>query len=129
MIGNRQFARFLPAEALIDVEAIIDRAQPYSGTPVLVVRNSDFSEGWARYVLKGIAMEDADEFGITHSHQGRIVGKRVGIAENIGSAEWERWSLDHRGFGREFALERWTERVRMSKSLCSPTPTRQKLAC
>lgn len=121
-VDSRKFATFIPRSSGIDPSAIPRRPQPYSGTPVLLQVNDRSADNWGKYIIKGIAAAHAEEFGFEARRQGRILGKRVGIAENIMGEEQSRWAFEARTFGREFAQARWSERASEPKRRPEPTP-------
>jgi len=124
-VDSRKFASFIPKSAGIDPRAIPRRPQPYSGTPVLLQFNERSADNWGKYVIKGIAAMNAEEFGLEVKRQGRITGKRVGIAENVMGEEQRRWGFDARTFGNEFARTNWSERACTPKRRSRPiSPTR-----
>jgi hypothetical protein len=119
-LDSRKFATFLPNIAGIDPDTIPRRPQPYSGTPVLLQFNDRAGENWGKYIIKGIAAMYAEEFSVESKRQGRIIGKRVGIAENVMHEEQRRWAFDARNFGHEFALAKWSERASAPKKRAWP---------
>jgi hypothetical protein len=119
-VDSRKFASFIPASAGIDPKAVPLRPQPYSGTPVLLQFNDRAANNWGKYIIKGIAAMYAEEFVVKLKRQGRIIGKRVGIAENVMHEEQRRWAFETRNFGNKFALAKWTERASSPKQPARP---------
>lgn len=75
---------------------------------------------WGKYIIKGIAAMYAEEFVVKPKRQGRMIGKRVGIAENVMHEEQRRWTFETRNFGNKFALPKWTERASSPKQPARP---------
>lgn len=117
-LSNRQVSSWIPSAAGIDRRTIKNSAQDHSGAPIIVKQRDGVSEIWGRYVLKGIARGEGAALGLDRlEKQGRLAGKRVGVAENVASqarTDWK-WHVDN--WGEEFARTKWIESASMPKRL------------
>jgi len=109
---------------MLDLKSVKNNAQEHSGAPIIIKQSQGASEIWARYVLKGIARENGKILGLRRiERQGRIVGKRVGIAENIGEHERKKWAFHCSNWGEPFAREKWIESASSPKRRPAAVPS------